>query len=1170
MKKLIATALAVLAVVLPGAATAQPGPGPVPDPWIVNGNTINPGGLKVITTAPTTGAAGFNLPQGTTPSAPVNGDLWTTAVGLFARINGSTVGPFSSNPVTGLANPTAVVGPTAVNGSATTAMRSDAAPALGPTAVSAGTYGSATQSPSFTVDAQGRLTAAANNPIAGSSFIQGGTGAATRTMQNKVRETVSVLDYTNTGLAAVCGGVDAVDDSVAINKGVTYLGANGGGDLLFPPFTDCRIKNPINAVAGVHLVGQGALNGASTFASAIIYPSANLTAMILQPDLATPISDWGMDGITLYGRKGTYTVTNLVRVSALNSFIKNSNITNGSGNCIQWDAAATPAWLNDISGNRGIGSCNGFGLSFSGSDSRIINNEFGGSALGNVYLVGSGSNNFVSNRVETSAAWGLIVQTPNAGDANCLGGNNTSQNTIADNIFAENETGMLIQKGTCAGNATSSDIIAINIFTLSTTRDIEADSGILNAHIGPNIHTKSSPSASYVGFIPGTTNTGWTLEGTFGSSTLTENAPGDLKIDVSGSQQAFRRASGTFTNLTVTNPIVGSITGNAATATALQNARTIGGVSFNGTANITVASATGGFTVSGGDLALGANNLTMTGSIGATGARVLKGWFTDLQVTNAIAGSITGNAATVTTNANMTGDVTSVGNATTLAAGNAGNLNSGTVLAARMPALTGDVTTSAGAVATTLATVNANVGTFGSATQASQVTVNAKGLVTAAANVTVTPAVGSITGLGTGVAPALGQPIGSAGAPVLFNGAGGTPSSIMLTNGTGLPTTGLTGTLQAAQEPAHTGDVTNSAGSLALALVNIPTATPMVGSLLATNIAAPSSPAAGKVSVYADSTDLRFHDKNASGVIGTTVVADTGASNNFLTAISAAGVISKAQPAFTNLSGSLACGQIPALTGDVTTSAGSCATTLAAGSASNLNSGTLASARLTGSYTGVTGLGTVTTGVWNAGAVTSSGAVQAAAFSGFNLGSVLFAQIDVGGYTQIADGGGLQALTLGSTDPGNFYTNTTHTFRNRLATVNYMTMSTGATGIRFNGYGAGTLATDASGVISASDERLKDIVSPFKGGIASLQKMDAPIIFKWKSERETSPDSVYVGWTAQGVRRGIPEAVKAAPDGTLNYDDRAILAALWNSVMELKSDNDNIRDDVDRLKRAAR
>jgi hypothetical protein len=97
-------------------------------------------------------------------------------------------------------------------------------------------------------------------------------------------------------------------------------------------------------------------------------------------------------------------------------------------------------------------------------------------------------------------------------------------------------------------------------------------------------------------------------------------------------------------------------------------------------------------------------------------------------------------------------------------------------------------------------------------------------------------------------------------------------------------------------------------------LVNIPDVTTAAGSILFTDIAAPSSPSASHLKIFGDSTDLRFHDKNAAGTVGTTVVADTGASNNFLTAISAAGVISKSQPSFSNLSGNWTLAQGPSTT----------------------------------------------------------------------------------------------------------------------------------------------------------------------------------------------------------------------------------------------------------------
>lgn len=80
----------------PGATSVILGNGSV-----VAGTSLAVGAAPSSTTyallpAATTGVSSLRLAHGTAPSSPVDGDVWTTTSGVFARINGSTVGPFGA------------------------------------------------------------------------------------------------------------------------------------------------------------------------------------------------------------------------------------------------------------------------------------------------------------------------------------------------------------------------------------------------------------------------------------------------------------------------------------------------------------------------------------------------------------------------------------------------------------------------------------------------------------------------------------------------------------------------------------------------------------------------------------------------------------------------------------------------------------------------------------------------------------------------------------------------------------------------------------------------------------------------------------------------------------------------------------------------------------------
>jgi hypothetical protein len=121
-----------------------------------------------------------------------------------------------------------------------------------------------------------------------------------------------------------------------------------------------------------------------------------------------------------------------------------------------------------------------------------------------------------------------------------------------------------------------------------------------------------------------------------------------------------------------------------------------------------------------------------------------------------------------------------------------------------------------------------------------------------------------------------------------------------------LPTTQLTGTLQAAQEPAHTGDVTNSAGSLVLSLTATTNSTlttlsalSLPGVQITGNISGNSGNVTGVVAVVNGGTSLATLTANnvilGNGTGAPTFVAP-GTSGNFLQSNGTTWISSSASP----------------------------------------------------------------------------------------------------------------------------------------------------------------------------------------------------------------------------------------------------------------------------------
>lgn len=250
-----------------------------------------------------------------------------------------------------------------------------------------------------------------------------------------------------------------------------------------------------------------------------------------------------------------------------------------------------------------------------------------------------------------------------------------SSTDVLSGTFAGNITGNVTgntsgSSGSCTGNSAtattstnvtvadeSSDTTCFPLFVTAATGDLPPKSGSnLAFNSSSGVLTATGFAGDLTGNVTGNTSgSAGSCTGNSATATTSTNvtvadessdttcfplfvtaATGDL-APKSGSNLAFNSSSGILTATGFAGDITGNVTGNtsgssgsctgnAATATALETARTIGGVSFNGTANINLpgVNTAGNQNTSGTAAGLSATLATSSGGTGLTGAVVGK------------------------------------------------------------------------------------------------------------------------------------------------------------------------------------------------------------------------------------------------------------------------------------------------------------------------------------------------------------------------------------------------------------------------------------------------------------------------------------------------------------------------------------------------------------------